>query len=228
MTEPLTETTISVMVVDDNPIVRAAIRGYLDGTDDARVIAEAADGKEALATARRLHPTVTLLDYRMPITDGLAVVADLRSYTLVLVLTADADPQLIASMLRNGASGYLVHGEFDPPELLCAVRAVAAGNGWLSPVAAAVAAATLREQLAREQSQVAEAERLRHIRRSYGLTQREQEILALLSEGLSNAAIARRLALTEKTVKNHLNHMFAKLQVTNRTQATFRWSGHSS
>ena len=228
MTEPVTDASISVMVVDDNPIVRAAIRSYLDGTDQAHVVAEAGDGRQALATARRLRPTVTLLDYRMPISDGLTVVADLSSYTLVLVLTSDADPQLIASMLRRGASGYLVHGEFDPPELLRAVRAVAAGYGWLSPVAAAVAAATVRNQVTREQYRAADAQRLQHIRRHYGLTQREEDVLALLSEGISNAAIARRLMLTEKTVKNHLNHIFAKLQVTNRTQATLRWSGHDS
>jgi DNA-binding NarL/FixJ family response regulator len=225
MTELMTAAAISVLVVDDNPIVRAALRGFLDGTDAVRVIAEAGDGREALATARRMRPTVTLLDHRMPIADGLTVITDLSSYSLVLVLTSDADPQLVASMLRGGASGYLVHGEFEPADLLRAVRAVAAGHGWLSPVAAAVAAATLRSQLTHEQSQAAEAERLKHIRGSYGLTHREQDVLALLSEGLSNAAIARRLVLTEKTVKNHLNHIFIKLQVTNRTHAILRWSG---
>ena len=227
MNETPATPSISVLIVDDNPIVRAALRGFLDGCEQLRVVAEAGNGREALTIARRLRPTVTLLDYRMPIADGLSVIGELSSHSLVLVLTSDADPRLITSMLRGGASGYLVHGEFDPPELLRAIRAVAAGHGWLSPVAAAVAAATVRDQQTVEQSQAAELQRLQRIRDRYGLTQREKDVLALLSEGLSNAAIARRLVLTEKTVKNHLNRIFMKLKVTNRTHAILRWSGQS-
>jgi DNA-binding NarL/FixJ family response regulator len=119
-----------------------------------------------------------------------------------------------------------VHGEFDPSELLRAVRVVAAGHGWLSPVAAAAAAATVRDQVTYEQAQAAEARRLQRLQAHYGITDREEEVLALLAEGLSNAAIAGRLVLTEKTVKNHLNHIFTKLQVNNRMQAILRWSGH--
>ena len=216
---------IDVLVVDDNPIVRAALQGFLSTTDEVNVVAEAADGREALAAARRLRPTVTLLDYRMPIADGLSVITDISQYSTVLVLTSDDDPALIASMLRGGARGYLIHGEFDPGELLRAVRAVADGQGWLSPAAAAAATATVRDSMAREQAQHAEAERQRQARARLGLTQREEMVLALLSEGLSNAAIARRLVITEKTVKNHLHNIFAKLRVSNRTEAIVRWMG---
>jgi DNA-binding NarL/FixJ family response regulator len=216
---------IDVMIVDDNPIVRAALRGFLDASDEARVVAECGDGREALATARRLRPAVTLLDYRMPIADGLSVVAELVAYSTVLVLTSDATHELIAAMLRRGARGYLVHGEFDPPELLRAVLAVAAGQSWLSPVAASVAVAAVRQEGARERARQDRAERERALRQRFGLTRREEDVLNLLCAGLSNAAIARRLSLTEKTVKNHLNHIFAKLQVGNRTEAAMRWSG---
>jgi DNA-binding NarL/FixJ family response regulator len=215
---------IDVLIVDDNPIVRAALRGYLDSTEEVRVVAEAGNGQEALAAVRRFRPTVTLLDHRMPIADGLSVVSALAQYTSVLALTSDASDDLIMSMLRNGARGYLVHGQFDPPDLLRAVLAVAGGHGWLSPVAASVAASALRDQVERDREQRVLAERQQAAQGRFGLTIRERDVLALLCQGLSNAAIAHRLTLTEKTVKNHLNHIFAKLQVTSRTEAVVRWT----
>jgi DNA-binding NarL/FixJ family response regulator len=217
---------IGVLIVDDNPIVRAALKGFLACSDDVRVLAEAGDGREAVNLARRLAPTVTLLDHRMPMADGLSVIDAIAQHSAVLVLTSDDDRHLIAAMLYRGARGYLVHGEFDPPELLRAVREVAAGRGWLSPVAAAVAASTLRDQLARERVRHQVAEREHRARTRFRLTDREEEVLNLLCQGLSNAAIARRLVLTEKTVKNHLNHIFAKLQVSSRTEAVVLWKAH--
>ncbi len=215
---------ISVLVVDDNPLVRAAIRSYLDSTDQVRVAGEAGHGKEALVAARRLRPTVTLLDHRMPIADGLSVVSELAQYTLVLVLTADASDDLITSMLTLGARGYLVHGQFEPPDLLRAVLTVAGGQAWLSPVAASVATSALRDARERERERRLQMEHERAAQERFGLTAQERVVLSLLCEGLSNAAIGHRLALTEKTVKNHLNHVFAKLQVKSRTEAMALWS----
>ncbi|WP_433061477.1 LuxR C-terminal-related transcriptional regulator [Dactylosporangium sp. CS-033363] len=209
-----------LVIVDDNPIVRAALRGIIESDGGMRVLAEAANGREAIAAARRFQPTVTLLDHRMPIADGLSVIATISQYSSVLVLTSDSDAELIAGMLHQGARGYLVHGEFDPPELLRAVREVAGGRGWLSPIAASVAASMVRDQQARER--VRHQQRL--ARRTFGLTEREEDVMRLLCEGLSNASIAHRLRLTEKTVKNHLNHVFAKLQVRSRTEAIVRWT----
>jgi DNA-binding NarL/FixJ family response regulator len=218
---------IDVLIVDDNPIVRAALRTFLSGADDLRVVGEASDGRTAVATAQRLRPTVTLLDHRMPVADGLSVISRLVEHTSVLVLTSDSDAALIAGMLRGGARGYLVHGEFEPPELLRAVRAVASGQGWLSPAVAAVTIEALRDQAAEERVETDRADRLLRDRQSFGLTRREQDVMDLLCAGHSNAAIGRRLLVTEKTVKNHLNHIFMKLGVTNRTEAAIRWSGHS-
>ena len=216
---------IDVLIVDDNPIVRMAIRAFLDADDDIRVVGEASDGRTAIATAQRLRPTVTLLDHRMPIADGLSVIVRLAEHTSVLVLTSDADAQLIAGMLRGGARGYLVHGEFDPPELLRAVHAVASGQGWLSPAVAAVTISALRDHAAEQRVEHSRADQLQELRAGYGLTRREEDVLDLLCAGHSNAAIGRRLLVTEKTVKNHLNHIFTKLGVANRTEAALRWSG---
>jgi len=208
--------TIEVLVVDDNPIVRDALRGILAGDETLRVAAEAANGREALSLAQRLRPAITLLDYRMPIADGLSVIGELGQYSAVLVLTSDDDPQIIAAMLHQGARGYLVHGEFEPRDLLRAVHEVAGGRGWLSPIAASVAASMAREQ--------SNPELGRQTRTQAGLTEREKDVLNLLCQGLSNASIARQLWLTEKTVKNHLNHVFAKLGVRSRTEAVVRWT----
>jgi DNA-binding NarL/FixJ family response regulator len=215
---------IDVLIVDDNPIVRTAIRGYLAGTEDVQVVGEAADGRTALAVAQRLRPQVTLLDHRMPIADGLSVISRLAEHTAVLVMTTDYAEDLIAGMLRGGARGYLIHGEFDPPELLRAIRTVAGGQGWLSPAVASVAISALRDQADRRRAELDEADELRTARQAYGLTPREEEVMDLLCGGHSNTAIARRLFLTEKTVKNHLNHIFTKLGVRNRTEAVVRWS----
>ncbi|MFF5231861.1 response regulator [Dactylosporangium sp. NPDC000521] len=212
---------IEVLIVDDNPIVRAALRGYLDGLDGVRVVAEAADGREAVTQARAHRPAVTLLDHRMPVADGLSALGELTRLSGVLVITSDADPGLIGRMLRGGARGYLVHGAFDPDELRRAVLAVAAGQGWLSPAAAAVATATVRAQASREEL----AERQEETLARHRLTRREKDVLDLLAEGLSNAAIAHRLLLTEKTVKNHLHHIFAKLHVRGRMEAVLLWTG---
>jgi DNA-binding NarL/FixJ family response regulator len=216
---------IDLLVVDDNPVVRAAVHAFLGGQDQVRVVAEAGDGRAALHLVRRHRPHVTLLDYRMPVADGLSVIAGLAEHTRVLVLTSDTGPEIVAGMLRGGARGYLVWGQFEPPDLLRAIREVAAGSSWLSPAAAAVAANAFREQDARDRADRDRAAHRRTAQRRYGLSRREEEVLDLLGAGLSNAAIGTRLGLTEKTVKNHLNHVFAKLGVRNRTEAALRWAG---
>jgi DNA-binding NarL/FixJ family response regulator len=205
------------MIVDDNPVVRAALRDYLDGNGEIRVVGEAGDGATALRLAQRLRPAVTLLDHRMPVADGLSVVSAMSAYTSVLVLTSDERDELVRAMLRGGARGYLVHGAFEPLDLLRAVRAVASGEAWLAPRAAAAVAAAMRDHGASSRSSAAP-------QTNHGLTTREHDVVNLLCLGLSNAAIGDRLGLREKTVKNHLNHAFAKLGVASRAEAIVYWT----
>ncbi|MFG1605309.1 response regulator [Actinoplanes sp. NPDC049265] len=214
---------ITVLVVDDNASVRATLRPLLEADGGISVVGEADNGRAALITAARLRPRVTLLDYRMPIADGLTVIEELAQRTAVLVLTSSPEPELIEPMLQKGARGYLVYGQFDPADLPRAVHAVAAGQGWLTPTAASIAAAGLRNAYARQQDERSQAERQRSIRDSFGLTAREEHVLDLLCAGLTNAALATRLGVSEKTVKNHLNSVFAKLDVRTRTEAMIRW-----
>jgi DNA-binding NarL/FixJ family response regulator len=206
--------TIRVVIVDDNPMVRAGLRSLLDvgGID---VVAEAGDGRQALAVVAAHRPDVTLLDYRMPVADGLEVLSELADRTRVLLMTSDRSADVVSAALARGASGFLTHDELRPDELLRAVTAVAAGEAWLTPMAAAVAVQQLRGRAERES-----AARIR-----FGLTRRERELMDLLLRGMTNAQIADELVLTEKTVKNHLNHVFAKLGVGHRAEAIARWQG---
>jgi DNA-binding NarL/FixJ family response regulator len=216
---------ITVLIADDNPSVRVTLRHLIEAEGDLSVVAEAGDGQVALATAIRLRPRVTLLDYRMPVADGLSVVEQVAACSNVLVLTGSPELDLIAPMLALGARGYLVYGQFDPAELPRAIRAVAAGQGWLTPAAASVAAAAMRESYARQRADHARVGAEQAARRRFGLTDREEEVLGLVSAGLTNAAVAARLEISEKTVKNHLNAVFGKLHVRTRTEAVIRWRG---
>jgi DNA-binding NarL/FixJ family response regulator len=204
---------ITVVVVDDNPMVRAGLRALLDVAEGIEVVAEAADGMSGLATVSRHRPTVTLLDHRMPVADGLDMLERIAELTRVLMLTSDGSSEVVQRALARGAQGFVTHAELQPGELARAVREVASGRGWLSPEAAGVAVGRLRAR--------AEAEAATRVR--FGLTRRERQLVELLVEGLSNAEIARRLVVAEKTVKNHLNHVYAKLGVTSRGQAVALW-----
>jgi DNA-binding NarL/FixJ family response regulator len=205
---------ITVVIVEDNPMVRAGLRALLEAAGGFQVLAEAADGRSGLAAVARHLPTVTLLDHRMPIADGLDIVDRLVELTKVLMLTSDGSAEVVRAALARGAHGFIVHGELHPEDLPRAVRAIAAGQVWLSPSAASVAVQSVR----------ARAETESAMRLRFGLTRRERQLVELLVDGLSNAEIAATLVLAEKTVKNHLNHVYAKLGVTSRTQAVALWS----
>ena len=195
--------TIKVLVVDDHPVVRGGLVGWLDAQQDLTVVGEAADGQEALALVAAAEPDVVLMDLRMPRMDGVTATERLAARhpaVRVLVLTTyDTDADIVRAVAA-GATGYLLK-DTPLPQLADAVRAAARGETVLAPPVAARLVSRLR-------APAAEAP-----------TAREVEVLAGVARGLTNAEIGRELFIGEATVKTHLLRVFAKLGVDDRTRA---------
>jgi DNA-binding NarL/FixJ family response regulator len=199
---------MTVLIVDDHPVVRQGLRVLLEVQDGIDVTGEAADGEEALAQAAALAPDVILLDLKLPGMDGIAVLRALRDRGVVsriLVLTSGNDPAQVGLALRSGASGFL-YKDVDPDALIRAIRAVNDGNTLLAPAAAGSLVPSSWAGPGRPADWGA-------------LTAREREVLGEIARGLSNREIARRLHVSEKTVKTHVSSVLAKLGVQDRTQA---------
>jgi DNA-binding NarL/FixJ family response regulator len=204
---------IRVLLADDEAMVRAGVKAILDTDPGIEVVAEAADGRQAVDLARTHQPDVVLLDIRMPRLDGLAAAAELRQAmpdVAVVMLTTFDEDEYVARALGEGANGFLLKAA-DPRELLIGVRAAADGAAYLSPKIAHRVVADLRG------GRLTRYDDAR--KRVATLTGREREVLALVGEGLSNQDIARRLTVTEGTVKAHVSAILHRLDVTNRVQA---------
>ena len=202
--------TLSVLVADDQSMVRAGFRMLLSGEEDIEVVAEASNGLEAIDKAARFHPTVILMDIRMPELDGLEatkrILAADNGARILILTTFDLD-EYVYEALAAGASGFVLKD--DPPEqLLAAVRIVAGGDALLSP------AITKRviERFAR-------TTRPTPPRRLDELSERERDVFRLIARGLSNAEIGRELYISEATVKTHVTHLLQKLGLRDRVQA---------
>ena len=214
--EPQPETTapqpesappIRVLLADDHAVARQGIRTMLEEAADIEVVAEAADGKEALEKARAFRPDLVLTDVQMPGMGGIELVAALKAEGLAsrtIILTAHLQGDLIVEAMKAGADGYLLK-DARGPELVNAVRAVHKGETFLQPAAAS--------ELARRVGAASERDSV------MALTPRELEVLGLLAEGLRNKEIAREKALSEATVRFHVAHIFEKLEVGSRTEA---------
>jgi DNA-binding NarL/FixJ family response regulator len=206
--------SLSVLIVDDQALVRAGFRMILDAEEDIEVAGEAADGAEAVAEAQRVRPDVILMDVRMPQMDGIEatrqlLAADGLESKVVMLTTFDMD-EYVYDALRAGASGFLLK-DVPPEQLVAGIRAVAQGDALLAP---SVTRRVIEEFIRRPPSssgamppEVAE------------LTARELEVLKLLAKGLSNAEIAKELFVSETTVKTHVAHVLTKLGVRDRVQA---------
>ncbi|WP_051722820.1 response regulator transcription factor [Streptomyces albus] len=299
---------LRVVVADDNPVVRAGLSALLDGRDDIRVVAEAADGDEALRAAREHRPDVVLLDVRMPGIDGIDALPYLVPVAPVLMLTYSRESETVRECLRLGAGGYLVHGEFTADALVAAVRDIRAGHCPMTTTAVNALVAHVRREPAPEPAPgTARARRSRrtatgrlrapdratapaarnrtdpptgkrkadasaHVlptpsrsfsprggnwaltepaerqqppsqaqlfmgqslagrphrrgnRDEFGLSSREAEVMDLIASGLSNRDIAAACFISEKTVKNHINRIFAKLSSASRSEAILTWLG---
>ena len=202
--------TIRVLVVDDQSMVRAGLRMLLATEPDIEVVAEAGDGREAVAQAARFHPDVVLMDIRMPVLDGLEATRRILAAddsARVLVLTTFNLDEYVFEALRAGASGFVLKD--DPPEqLIAAVRTIAGGEALLSP-------SVTRRVI----SQFTRLHRQAPPKTVETLTTRELEVLRLITQGLSNAEIGQQLFISDATVKTHVTRVLQKLGLRDRAQA---------
>ncbi len=203
---------IRVLLADDQALVRTGFRALLSAEDDIEVVAEAADGQQALHLARRLHPDVVLMDIRMPGVDGLQatrrIAADpaMAGVRVVMLTTFDLD-EYVFEALRGGASGFLVK-DADAEDLLRAVRVAASGDALLSP-------GVTRKLIAEFAARSRDSKPVPGLDR---LTEREREVVTLVATGLSNDEIAERLFMSPNTSRTHTGRAMAKLGARDRTQ----------
>jgi DNA-binding NarL/FixJ family response regulator len=201
---------IRVLIVDDHQVVRRGLRTFLEVQDDIEVVGEAADGDEGVARAEELRPDIVLMDVKMPGTDGIEALRELRRLqnpARILVVTSFTEQRTVVPALRAGAAGY-VYKDVDPDALAGAIRSIHAGHVLLQPEVAG----TLLSDSAGAGSNSGSG-------RGSVLTEREREVLELIADGRSNREIARGLVLSEKTVKTHVSNILMKLDLADRTQA---------
>ncbi|MBO2463763.1 response regulator [Actinomadura violacea] len=235
---------VRAVVVDDNVVVRMGLVSLLEA-EGIEVVGEAGDGESALALIERLRPDVVLLDVQMPLLDGVAAAAAISRTSKVVMLTYTDDSDVVRAAIANGAVGYLVHGSFTPAELTGAVNEAVAGGHPFSQAAISALVGAVRESPAgsapppapagaapppagaaaagpppgaADPPAFADAAR-------FDLSAREAEVMRLIVQGFSNGEIAHRLFLAEKTVKNHVNRIYAKLGVGSRGAAIAHWIG---
>jgi DNA-binding NarL/FixJ family response regulator len=204
---------IRVLIVDDDALVRAGLSMILAGSDDVRVVAEASDGSQVAAAVDAYSPDVVLMDIRMPEVDGLAATEALRARVdapqIIVLTTFDADDHVLRA-LRAGAAGFLLK-DTPPPEILRAIRLVAAGEAMLSPgVTRRLISHVADDGLAGRRSHACEL--------LDRLTDREREVAIAIGQGKSNADIAAELFMSVATVKAHVSRLLVKLEVGNRVQ----------
>jgi len=199
---------IGVFLLDDHEIVRKGVRDLLEAEGDIAVVGEAGTARSALARIPALRPDVAVLDVRLPDGDGVSVCREIRSAmprVACLMLTSFGDDEALFDAIMAGAAGYVLK-QIRGSDLVGAVRTVAAGGSLLDPEAASKVMARMRERAGREDPLA-------------GLTEQERRILGLIGEGLTNRQIGQRMFLAEKTVKNYVSSLFAKLGMERRTQA---------
>ena len=208
----MTEPRIRVLIVDDDDLMRAGLRGVLSSDGAIEVVGEASDGGEAAYRTRLLKPDVVLMDVRMPGLDGISATRELLASfpeVRVVILTTFEQDDYIFGALSAGASGFLLK-RTRPEELVAAIHTIAAGDSLLSP---SVTSRVIERMAGQPQPDAARDPRLDE------LTPRETEVLELVARGLSNAEIAAELVIEESTVKTHLKRLLAKLRVRDRVQA---------
>ena len=205
--------TIGVVIADDQALVRGGFRVLIDAAPDMRVLAEAADGDEAVSLAVDHHPDVVLMDIRMPDVDGIEATRRIKADPVttnvnVLILTTFDLDEYVYAALRAGASGFMLK-DTSPEELLAGIRVIAAGDGLLSPTVTR----RLIERFTEQPEPLLPSSRILDL-----LTEREREVLVEVAHGYSNTEIAARLHMSAATAKTHVSRLFAKLGARDRAQ----------
>lgn len=202
---------ISVLIADDHPLIRQGLKQILELENDIAVVAQAANGNDAVKYARDMKPDVVLMDINMPETNGLQAIKEIKQEKMackVIVLTIHEDREYLFKTLQMGAEGYVLK-DAEPAVLVQAIRNVHNGQSYIQP--------NMTRELVREFNRVTLHEKEKSDESS--LTSREVEVLELIAEGMINKEIAKQLYISEKTVKNHVSNIFKKLNVSDRTQA---------
>jgi DNA-binding NarL/FixJ family response regulator len=208
----MTERRVRVLIVDDDDLMRAGLRGVLASDERIELVGEANDGRQAVYRTRLLQPDVVLMDVRMPDLDGISATRELLTAfpdVKVVILTTFEQDDYIFGALSAGASGFLLK-RTRPEELIAAIHTIAAGDSLLSP---SVTSRVIERMAGQPSPDATRDARLRE------LTPRETEVLSLMSRGLSNAEIAATLVIEESTVKTHVKRILAKLDARDRVQA---------
>ena len=211
---------INILLVEDHELYRMGLAMLLSKTEGINLASEAADGAEGIKKARALMPDVILMDIGLPNIDGIEATAKIKDFlpeTKILIMTSRDSEQDVLSAFKAGADGYIMKGA-SPEQTIGAIKAVNEGIGWIDPSIAKIVFSNLGNSSSRESVVINPNES--RSKNSYGLTDRELDVLELMVEGLSNPQIADKLVITRATAKAHVHSILQKLCAATRTQAT--------
>jgi len=202
---------IKVLIADDHSMVRQGLKQILELEDDIKVIAQASNGEEAIKIAKQYKPDVILMDINMPVMNGLQAIKELKKESAdfkIIVLTIHQDREYLVKTVQMGAEGYILK-DAEASVLIDAIRTVYKGESYIQP--------NMTKELITEYNKMSQNDREKRV--ECELTSREIEVIQLIAEGLLNKEIAKKLFISEKTVKNHVSNIFRKINVSDRTQA---------
>ena len=216
--------TIRVLIADDNSIVRMGLEHLLGTVDFVEIIASVENGALAVEVANAQKPDLCLLDVRMPVMNGIEAAREISQVCKVLMLTHSEDAENVTAAMAGGASGYVIYDELETEYLQHTLRSVMAGAMIVSPSASSALLPQHSEQTS-SQSLPSRSEPTGNetANDNFGLSKREIEVMSLVADGLSNRQIADTFFLSEKTVKNHINRIFSKMDVSSRAEAVSVW-----
>lgn len=217
--------SIRVVIADDNGIVRMGLESLLAATDSVEVVASVEHGSLAVKAVEELRPDLCLLDVRMPVMNGIEATKEISKTCKVLMLTHSEDAENVTSAIANGASGYVVYSELNTDYIYQTMQSVLAGAMVVSPTASSALLSPTHHVEEHLDKNVSEPNgtTVPSPADQFGLSRRETEVMTLVADGLNNRQIAESFFLSEKTVKNHINRIFGKMNVTSRAEAVSIW-----